>query len=69
MEPSAQDKMDALDANPDTRETMEKLHPKLEYFEEIFAYDMEFNVQKCVDVQPKINAIEWLNKGYKGRKP
>ena len=63
VEPKIEDKLD-----PDQRD-LEKQHPKLEFFEEIFAYDLEFNFQKCVDVQPRINAIEWLNKGYRGKKP
>ena len=47
----------------------ESKYPKLEFFEEIFAFDPEFNFQKCIDVAPKITAIEWLNRGYKGLKP
>lgn len=44
VEPSMEDKMDVQDSNQDARpEQMEKLYPKLEYFEEIFAFDPEFN--------------------------
>jgi len=41
------------DINPDVRpspEELENKYPKLEFFEEIFAFDPEFNFQKCVDV-------------------
>lgn len=70
IEPSAEEKMDLLDQNPDLRgEHIKSLQPKLEYFEEIFAFDPEFNFQKCVNVLPQVTAIEWLNKGYQGRKP
>jgi len=37
--------------------------PHLQFFDEIYAFDMEFNFQKLIEVPPKVNAIEWLNKG------
>ena len=35
----------------------------MQFFDEIYAFDMEFNFQKLIEVPPKVNAIEWLNKG------
>jgi hypothetical protein len=51
VEPSLEMRMENV--NPDIRQTPEDLeskYPKLEFFEEIFAFDPEFNFQKCVDV-------------------
>lgn len=43
--------------------------PQLQFFEEIFAFDPEFNSQKCIDIAPRVTALEWLNRGYSGSRP
>jgi hypothetical protein len=51
------------------REPLKAQVPQLQFFDEIFAFEMEFNIQKCIDIMPKITAIEWLNQNYEGYRP
>lgn len=43
--------------------------PQLQFFEEIFAFDYEFNSQKSIDISAKVTALEWVNRGYNGCRP
>ena len=43
--------------------------PQLQFFEEIFAFEPEFQFQDIIEISPKVTAIEWLNRGYQGRRP
>lgn len=43
--------------------------PYLQFFEEIFAFEPEFDFQRSMDIAQKVTAIEWLNQGYHGIRP
>lgn len=43
--------------------------PQLQFFEEIFAFDPEFNFQKSIEVSQQVTALEWMNRGYYGHRP
>lgn len=53
--------------NQQQRGSRTKSFPHLQYFEEIFAFEHEFNYQKSIEIMPKITALEWLNKGTNDR--
>lgn len=46
-----------------------RVPPQLQFYEEIFAFEPEFQFQDIIEITPKITSIEWLNRGYQGRRP
>ena len=43
-----------------------RVFPCLNYLTEFQSFEPEFNFQKSIEIPEKLNAIEWINRNYRG---
>lgn len=54
------------DGNEESITESGRVFPSLQYVTEFQSHEHEFNYQKSIEIPEKLNAIEWVNKGYTG---